>query len=140
MAELFFTLEIITPDGIIYNEDVSEVILPTPKGQITVLPHHVALFAKLIEGEMIIKKNGKESLMAILGGIAEVSNNSVRILSDYAVKADSIVAAHAQEAKKRAEEALQSKKSAEDFAMADRDLKRSILELKVAEKIKKRNM
>lgn len=140
MADLSFTLEIITPDGIIYNEEVSEVMLPTPKGQITVLPHHVALFAKLVEGEIIIKKNGKESLMAVLGGVAEIGNNEVKVLSDYAVKADTIVMARAQEAKKRAEEALENKQSNEDFALADRDLKRSILELKVAEKMKKRSV
>lgn len=140
MADLSFTLEIITPDGIIYNEEVAEVMLPTPKGQITILPHHVALFAKLVEGEIVIKKNGKESLMAVLGGIAEVSNNSVKILSDYAIRADTIVMARAQEAKKRAEEALLNKKSNEDFALLDQDLKKSILELKVAEKMKKRSI
>jgi len=140
MADLSFTLEIITPDGIIYNEEVSEVMLPTPKGQIAILPHHVALFAKLVEGEIVIQKNGKESLMAVLGGIAEVSDNSVKILSDYAVKADSIVMARAQEAKKRAEEALLNKKSNEDFALLDQDLKKSILELKVAEKVRKKSL
>ncbi len=140
MADLSLKLEIITPDGIIYNEEVSEVMLPTPKGQITILPHHVALFVKLVEGEIVIKKNSKDSLMAVLGGVAEIADNSVKILSDYAVKADSIVMARAQEAKKRAEEALLNKKSNEDFAMADRDLKRSILELKVAEKMKKRSI
>ncbi len=140
MSNLSFTLEIITPDGIIYNEEVAEVMLPTPKGQITVLPHHVALFAKLVEGEIVIKKNGKETLLAVLGGVTEIGNNEVKILSDYAVKADTIVMARAQEAKKRAEEALENKQSNEDFAMADRDLKKSILELKVAEKMKRRSV
>lgn len=140
MADLSFTLEIITPDGIIYNEEINEVMLPTPTGQITILPHHVAIFVKLAEGEIVIKKNGKESLLAVLGGIAEVGDNAVKVLSDYAIKADTIVMARAQEAKKRAEEALANKKSNEDFALADRDLKRSILELKVAEKIKKKTI
>lgn len=138
MADLSFTLDIITPDGIIYKDEVSEVMLPTPKGQITILPHHVPLFAKLTEGEIIIKKNGKEQLIAVLGGIVEIGNNMVSILSDYAVKADSVVMAKAQDAKKRAEEAMQNKQGTQDYAMLDRDLKRSILDLKVAEKVKKR--
>lgn len=64
-----FTLEIITPDGIILNEEVDEIILPTPEGQITILPHHIPLYAKLSEGEVHIKKKGasRSSLRASWG-------------------------------------------------------------------------
>lgn len=137
MADLSFTLDIITPDGVIYKDDVNEVMLPTPQGQITILPHHIPLFAKLIEGEVIIKKNGKEQLIAVLGGVLEVGNNMVSILSDYAVSADTVVIAKATAAKERAEQALKNKEGTQDYALIDRDLKRSILDLKVAQKVKK---
>lgn len=137
MADLSFTLDIITPDGIIYKDDVEEVMLPTPTGQITILPHHIPLFAKLTEGEVIIKKNGKERLIAVLGGVVEVGNNAVSILSDYAVSADTVVLAKAAAAKERAEQALKNKQGSQDYALLDRDLKRSILDLKVAQKVKK---
>lgn len=140
MADLSFTLDIITPDGIIYKDEVSEVTLPTTTGSITILPHHVALFAKLVEGEIVIKKGGKDQLIAVLGGVVEVGKNTVNVLSDYAVKADTVVMAKAQEAKTRAENAVKNKKDTEDYALLDRDLKRSILDLKVAEKVKKRTI
>lgn len=138
MAESTFHLEIVTPDGIIYSDDIHEVKVPTENGQITILPHHVALFTKLAEGELHIVKNGKEVLVAILGGILQVEKSFTNIVSDYAVHADSIQVARAQEAKKRAEEIMKNQKNSAEFALADRDLRRSILELKVAQKIKHR--
>ena len=131
-------LEVITPDGIILQEEVQEVMVPTSEGQITILPHHVPLYSKLVDGEMHIKKDNKVTLIAVLGGIVEVGNSNVRILSNYAVKAENILLAHAEEAKKRAEEALKNKEGESDFALLDRELQKSILELKVAQKIKKR--
>lgn len=129
--------EIVTPDGVIFEDQVDEISLPTSEGQITILPHHIPLYSKLSEGEAKIKKHGKETIVAILGGVVEVGENNVSILSDYAIHAESIVMAHAEEAKKRAEEALREKKSEADIFLSDRDLRRSILELKVGQRVKK---
>lgn len=132
-----FILEIITPDGIILNEEVDEVILPTPEGQITILPHHIPLYAKLSEGEVHIKIKGKETLYALLGGILDVSKNKASILSDYAVHADNIQIARAEEAKKRAEDAIANKEAVQDFTFENKELRKSILEIKVGQKMRK---
>lgn len=134
-----FQFEIVTPDGIIFQDEVQEVRLPAADGQITILPHHIPLYSKLTDGEAIIVKNGKETLMAILGGIVDVSKDKVSIVSDYAVKADSIVLAHAQDAKKRAEEAKKNKVSTENFVLEDKEMRKAILELKIAGKIKNKD-
>ncbi|MFI5265717.1 MAG: ATP synthase F1 subunit epsilon [Candidatus Levyibacteriota bacterium] len=133
-----FTLEIITPDGIIFNEEVDEVILPTSEGQITILPNHVPLYAKLSEGEAYIKKKGRADILyALLGGIVDVTSGKVSILSDYAVHADNIQIARAEDAKKRAEEAIANKEELQDFTFENKELRKSILELKVAQKMRK---
>lgn len=133
-----FTLEIITPDGIILNEEVDEVILPTPEGQITILPHHIPLYAKLSEGEVYIKKTGRADILyALLGGIVDVGKGKVSILSDYAVHADNIQIARAEEAKKRAEDAIADKEAVQDFTFENKELRKSILELKVGQKMRK---
>ncbi|MBP9815477.1 MAG: ATP synthase F1 subunit epsilon [Candidatus Levybacteria bacterium] len=137
MANSKFYFEIITPDGIIYQDNVDEVKLPTPTGEIAILPHHVPLYAKLGDGEATIIKDGKETLMAVLGGIVDISDNKVSIISDYAIQADSIQIAKAEEAKKRAEEAKLNKQETQDFIMEDKELRKSILELKVAQKIRR---
>lgn len=131
-----FQFEIVTPDGIIFQEEVDEVRLPTLQGQIAILPHHVPLYSRLGDGEAVIIKNGKEIIMAVLGGIVEVENDKTSIVSDYAVRADSISIAKVEEAKKRAEEAKRNKKSTENFVMEDKEIRKSIMELKIAHKVK----
>jgi F-type H+-transporting ATPase subunit epsilon len=131
-------LEIVSPQGIIFQGDVTSVSLPTFNGTITVLPHHVPLFTKLAEGEIEIKSKDKVTSIVISGGFLEVDKNSARVLSDYAIRADSIQQAHAEERKRMAEEKLKQKLDNKDFTIADKDLKLSILELKVAEKVRRK--
>lgn len=138
MAESTFHLEIVTPDGIIFSEEVSEVKIPTDQGQITILPHHISLFARLTEGELHAVKGGKETVIAVLGGVVQVEKTFTNVISDYAIHADSIQIARAEDAKKRAEEIMKNQQNTAEFTQADRDLKKSILELKVAQKIKHR--
>lgn len=137
MANEKFHFEIVTPEGIIFEEDVDEVRLPTIDGQITILPHHIPLYAQLGDGEAVVVQNGKESIIAVLSGIVEVGNNKVSIISDYAIHADSIEMAKAEEAKKRAEDAKANKTAVQDFVTEDKELRKSILQLKVGAKARK---
>lgn len=134
-----FQLQVLSPLGTIYEDSVEEVILPTEQGEIAVLPHHVPLFAKLTEGTMTIRKGGKNTIIALIGGFLEVKTSSVTVLSDHAVKAENIEVAKALEAKKRAEELMKNKEDAEQFALASKELARSIMELNAAEKMKRRS-
>ena len=130
-------LEIISPEKIVFKEEVEEVTIPTENGEITILPHHVNLLTKVVLGELHIKMKGKTQTLAVTRGFLQVSNNTVTILADYAVRAEDIVAEKAIEAQKRAEEILKKKKegvSERDFAIAEADLRRSLLELKVSKR------
>jgi F-type H+-transporting ATPase subunit epsilon len=131
-----FELQILSPTGEVFHESVDEALLPTSKGEIAILPHHIPLFSKLSEGTITVKKGGKETLIAIVGGFLEVKSEIVTILSDFAIKAENIQVARAQEAKKQAEDFLANKQGTADLIMAERQLQKSLLELKVAEKIK----
>lgn len=135
-----FQLQVLSPLGTIYDDSVDEVLLPTEQGEIAILAHHVPLFAKLAEGTMTIKKSGKSTVIALIGGFLEVRTNSVTVLSDHAVKAENIEVAKALEAKKRAEELMKNKENEEDFALATKELARSIMELKAAEKMKRKSL
>ncbi len=134
-----FELSILSPEGQIFAETVDEVLLPTEKGEIAILAHHTPLFSKLTQGTVTIKKSGKLNMIAILGGFLEIKNGVVTILSDYAIKAENIEIAKANEAKKRAEEYLNNKQSTADLIMAEKELQKSLLELKVADKMKHHN-
>lgn len=131
-----FQLQILSPLGEVFNESVDEALLPTDKGEIAILPHHIPLFSKLTEGTITIIKGGKNTVIAIVGGFLEVKNDVVTILSDYAIKAENIQIARALEAKKQAEEFITNKQGTADLIMAERQLQKSLLELKVADKMK----
>jgi F-type H+-transporting ATPase subunit epsilon len=113
---------------------VDEITAPGFDGEISILPNHVNLLTRLKHGELIIKKAGKNSAFAVMGGFLEVLDNKVSILADYAIKADDIEIAKAEQARERAKKLMEERKGKEDFAIAEGELRRSLLELKVAKK------
>lgn len=129
-------LEIITPEKVVYSDKVSEVLVPTENGQLGILPEHVGLFAKVVPGELIIKKGNSEQAIAITGGFLEVSADKVTILADYAIRAESIEVAKAMEAKEKAEKLMKEKTSKQDMVQLEGQLRKAILELKIAGKHK----
>ncbi len=129
-------LEIITPEKVIYSDKVSEVLVPTEKGQIGILPKHIGLFARIVPGELVIKKGDLEQIVAITGGFLEVSADKVSVLADYAVRAENIEVARALEAKEKAEELMKNRTSDQNTIMLEGQLRRALLELKVANKLK----
>lgn len=135
-----FQIEIYSPEGMIFGGTVEEAVFPTEYGEITVLSNHVSIFSKLLDGQIHINSKGKTTNIAITGGFLEVKEGTVTVLSNYAIKAENIQVARAQAAKKRAEDLMKNKKSQVDFLLAERELKKSILELKVAGKLKKQTI
>ncbi len=127
-------LELVTPEKIVLSEEVDEVTVPTTTGEITVLPKHVGLVTQVSPGELIVRKSGKVEHFAITGGILEVSKEKIVILGEHAIRADDIEIAKAEEAKRKAEQRMKERVSEEDFATIEADLRRSLLELKVARK------
>jgi F-type H+-transporting ATPase subunit epsilon len=82
---VMLNLKIITLEGIIFSDEVSEIILPTDVGQITVLPGHIPLISKLKEGTVVLKTGSKEKHIHISSGVIEVRPESiVYILVDHA--------------------------------------------------------
>lgn len=129
-------LEIITPEKVVLKDEVDEVIVPTATGEIAILPNHAELLTKINPGELVIKKNGKKQSFAILGGFLEVINNHISILADYAIRAEDIEIAKVQEAQERAKQKMKQKDTEQNFRVAEAELRKSLLQLKVARKHK----
>ena len=132
------TLEIITPEKVVYKDEVDEVVAPTTNGEIAILPNHIDLLTQVSPGELIVKKGSNQQYLAITGGFLEVFDNKISILADYAIKAQDIEVARAQEAKRRAEKLMEEKTSDNDLRIAQGEMIKAILELKVATKHKRR--
>jgi F-type H+-transporting ATPase subunit epsilon len=124
-------LEVVTPDAVVYSEDVHMVTLPAVTGQIGVLPHHTALLTQVIPGEMIVRKDGHERFLAVGGGLALVTGDRVAIVTDMAVAAENIDEARAEEARQRAAARLRDKISDEEVASVNASLARSLAQLNV---------
>ncbi|OGH24871.1 MAG: ATP synthase F1 subunit epsilon [Candidatus Levybacteria bacterium RIFCSPLOWO2_01_FULL_39_24] len=132
--------EIITPEKVIYKDEVDEVVVPTENGEIAILPNHINLLTQVNPGELIIKKGAKQEYLAITGGFLEVQHNKISILAEYAVKAQDIQVARAMEAKKRAEKVMSEKSTDNELRIAQAEMIKAILELRVATRHKKRLM
>jgi F-type H+-transporting ATPase subunit epsilon len=124
-------LEIATPDAVVYSKDVDMVTLPGAQGAIGILPHHIRLMTQLVPGEMVIRKDGREDYLAVGEGLIEITGDSVTIVTDMAVPADSIDEAKAEEARQQAEARLLEKISSQEVASVRASLARSLAQLSV---------
>jgi F-type H+-transporting ATPase subunit epsilon len=124
-------LEIVTPEARTYSDDVEMVTLPGVEGEMGVYPQHVPLMTQLVPGEIVVRKNGQDSFLAVGDGFVEITAERVAILTDMAIKSDDIDEAKAEEARRKAEARLAEKLSDEDAAMVNAALANSLAQLNV---------
>jgi F-type H+-transporting ATPase subunit epsilon len=130
MAETL-RLEIVTPQAVVFSEDVDMVTFPGSEGQMGVYPQHVPLIAMLIPGEIIVNRNGVETFLAVGEGLVEVTAKKVAIVTDMAIPSERIDEAKVEEARQRAEARLREKLSDEEVASVNASLVRSVAQLQV---------
>jgi F-type H+-transporting ATPase subunit epsilon len=124
-------LEIVTPEGRAYSDDVAMVVLPSVEGEIGVYPAHVPLMTQLLPGELRIVKDGKTTELVVGTGFIEVTGDSVSVLTDSALGEDQIDESATEEAIRRAEAALKDKTlSSDDTAEVESALARSLAQIR----------
>ena len=133
-----FKIDIVTAERIVYSGEADAVLAPGVEGQLGILPHHAPLMTILQAGELVVRKGGQEEIMAISGGFLEVRPDRVIVLADQAERAEEIDVSRAAEARKRAEERLKAKPAGLDESRAESALRRAMVRLTVAEKVKRR--
>jgi len=131
-------LKIVTPENLIFDEEVSQVNVSTGQGTIGILPNHINLMARLAPGELVIKKSGKQNSMVIGDGFLQVANNVLIVMTDLATYATDINERAVEEAKKRAEAALKQTLSDEEYVETLANLEKSLAQLKVKRRHKVR--
>jgi F-type H+-transporting ATPase subunit epsilon len=128
-------LEIVTPERLVYEDDVDAVTLPGSEGELGVLPHHAPLVTTLGVGELRIRKAGVEENFAIVGGFLQVRPDRVVVMAETADMASEIDLEKAQEARREAERALESGyQEGADLASARAALQQALLRIRVAER------
>jgi len=125
-------LEIVTPEEMIYSDDVDCVVIPGIEGEFGVLPMHVPLMTQLLPGELRVQKGGEEIRMAVGEGFVEIGPDKVAVLTDMAVKDADIDESAAEEAIQRAEAAMRNEKmDDEEHAMVKAALQKSLALVRV---------
>ncbi len=132
-------LNIVSAEKEIFSNLAEMVIVPGAQGDLGILPQHSQLLSILKAGEVIItEQGGKQESIYISGGLIEVQPHVVTILSDSALRASDLDEHAAQAAKQRAEEVLKDQEAEMDFAMAEAQLVEAIAQLKLIEKLRKK--
>jgi F-type H+-transporting ATPase subunit epsilon len=130
MAETL-KLEIVTPQAVVFSEDVTMVTLPGIEGEMGVYPHHCRLITQVVPGEIIVNQNGQTRFLAVGEGLVDISGKQVSIVTDMAIPAEMIDEHQIEEARARAEARLRDKLSDEEVASVNASLVRSLAQLQV---------
>lgn len=126
-------LEIVTPYGSVFSDDVDEVTAAGSEGEFGVFPQHAPFITMLKTGMLTCKQGNAILIFFVSGGYAEVGPDKVIILADSAERSEEIDMERAKAAMTRAEERLK-KIDDIDFARATAALERSTVRVQVAEK------
>jgi len=129
-------LEVITPSKAAYNGEVKSVTVPGTLGNFQILSNHAPIISSLEIGEVkVVDEKGNTLDFSISGGTVEVSHNKIIILAETFENVNEIDIRRAEEAKKRAEERLEKRKTEKiDDLRAELALKRAINRLKTKNK------
>ena len=99
-AEL--TLRVITPDRIVLDTTASSVRIPAVDGSMGILSGHAPMVAALDMGMLTFQSGGKDEAIFVSGGFVEVSDNTVRVVSEAGERPEEIDEERARDAEQRA--------------------------------------
>ena len=129
-----FPLQIVTPDGLLFDGQAEEIIVRTVSGDLGVLSGHVNCVAPLGMGRATIVTDGQKRYAACIGGILSVLDGSVRLVPTTFEWAENIDADRAALSADKARKTLESKQLSErELKLAEARLKRALVRKSVAE-------
>lgn len=136
MAEHTLNVSIVTPDGVIYSQDTAKlVVLNTLSGNVGIMANHQPIVSALKIDDVKIKLvDDKEQHIAVNGGFAEFSSNTLTIVADSAETPDHIDLKRAQAAQERAQQHISHANEVHDpneLARAEVALARAVNRIRI---------
>nr|AEX93646.1 ATP synthase CF1 epsilon chain [Androstephium coeruleum] len=116
---------VLTPNRIIWDSEVKEIILSTNSGQIGVLPNHAPIATAVDIGLLRIRLNDQWLTVALMGGFARISNNEITVLGNDAEMSTDIDTEEAQQALEIAEANLSKAQGKRQVIEANLALRRA---------------
>ena len=127
------SVEILTPNRLLLQDEVDELNLPGTEGYLGILPGHIAFLTNLGEGELMLRKDGQQRYLTVFRGYMEVSDDKVTVLAEVAEDMAEIDPERAGSARDRALERLRSGDAqVVDFDRASAALQRALVRLQVS--------
>ena len=115
----FFTVEIATPERLLFREKAVRAQIPAEGGYIGVLPDHAPLLSCLGIGALTFTTPDDHRFsLAIKGGFLEILDNTVRVLADVAEKAQEIDTTQAEKDLKKSQDDMLNPNQGIDIASA----------------------
>jgi F-type H+-transporting ATPase subunit epsilon len=133
-------VDVVSAEEQIYSGEAEFVVLPGVEGELGVYPRHTPLFTQIRPGAVRIKlpDRAEEEFVFVQGGFLEVQPHKVTVLADTAIRAHDLDEVKALEAKKKAEESMANKDSAENLATAQAELSAAMAQLEAIRKFRNR--
>ncbi len=135
-----FQVNIVSAEEAIFSGEAEFVVAPGETGELGILPSHAPLLTRIKPGTVRLKIPGRseEELIYVSGGMMEVQPRGLTILADTSIRAHDLDEAKALEAKRAAEEVLQSKVSEVERARALAELAQAAAQIAAIRKLRKR--
>jgi F-type H+-transporting ATPase subunit epsilon len=132
-------VDIVSAEGHRYSGQGEMVYAPAVMGEIGIAPRHAPLVTRLKPGEVRVDPGGgkEQERFYVSGGMIEVQPFRVTVLADTGVRATDLDEAAAQEAKRRAEDALANNAADIDLAKAQVELAEAVAQLRAIERLRK---
>ncbi|NLJ71710.1 MAG: F0F1 ATP synthase subunit epsilon [Syntrophomonadaceae bacterium] len=134
MADNTFILEVVTPEHILFKDEIQFVVTPAVEGELGVLRNHAPMVASL--GIGVLRYTDPEGMikrMAISGGFMEVVDNTARVLAETAEHGDEIDVLRAKASLDRAQKRIEAREEELNFIRAQMSLQRALARIKAAE-------
>ncbi|MBQ4122667.1 ATP synthase F1 subunit epsilon [bacterium] len=126
--------KLITPEKIVFEDDVEAIYAQGVKGSFGILPNHIDFMSTLAVDTAKVVKNGEDIIFSVMGGALQFKNNEAIILTEVAENGKDIDTARAKLAKERAEAKLGSAETQKDIKLANAALAKAMARLKAASK------
>jgi F-type H+-transporting ATPase subunit epsilon len=136
MASTNIHVDIVSAEREIFSGEADMVFAPGEQGELGIAPRHAPLLTRLKPGTVRVQHGGEEQVFYVSGGILEIQPHVVTVLSDTAQRAADIDEAAAQDAKRKAEEALANQSGEMDVARAQAELLEAVARLKAIQHLR----
>lgn len=128
-----FHLQIVTPERLVYDDQVVSLVARTTQGDVGILKNHAKYVATLDVGVLRLTTEAGKRNAALAGGFINVGEDKTIIIAETCEWADEIDLERAKRAQEKAEARLHEKKSKRDIDIASYKLKKAATRIRVSE-------